>query len=53
MNGAIQVRYITTICEENVILSNTYLRKVYEKNSDISDEPILVQQIASVVWGIQ
>jgi hypothetical protein len=49
-SGAIQVRQVTRVLEDDVVLSTSYHRHVLEKNSDLSNEDPKVVAIATAAW---
>jgi hypothetical protein len=50
-SGAIQVRHVTRIMEDNILLSQSYHRHVVEKGADLATEHPKVVAIATAAWA--
>jgi hypothetical protein len=48
--GAVFVREVTRIMEDNVEISKQYHRTSFEKNADVSAQPQQVQDICAAAW---
>ncbi len=49
-NGVIQIREITRIIEDGVIISRTFHRYVLAPGVDISSEPQKIKDLAGFIW---
>jgi hypothetical protein len=50
-SGAIQVRQVTRIMEDNALLSQSYHRHVLEKGASLTNEDPKVVAIATAAWA--
>ena len=49
-NGAILVREVTRIMEDDVEITKQYHRTSFEKGADVSEQSQQVQNICAVAW---
>ncbi len=50
-SGAIQVRTVMRILENNEVISQTYHRHVLQPGDDLTNEDAKVQAIAAAIWA--
>lgn len=49
-NGTIQVREVTRILKDGELLASTFHRNSFPPGSDITSQPIHIQEISQIIW---
>lgn len=49
-NGTLQVREVTRILRDGEVIASTFHRSTFPPGSDVSQQPLNVQNIAQAVW---